>query len=404
MSWTEPILHVDMDAFFVEVERLRNPALAGRPVVVGGGGLRGVVASASYEARGWGIRSAMPTSQAKRRCPDLVVVPPDHAAYRRMSERVFAILRSFTPLVEGLSLDEAFLDVGGLRRHYASPLEVANQIRARIRRELGLPASVGVAANKLCAKLASQEAKPDGVYRVAADDQLRFLSPLPIERLWGVGTATKAVLWRLGVETIGDLAAVGRATLVRELGSTLASHLLDLASGRDDRGVVPDGATKSISSEQTFPTDVGALEELIAALRRHADRVGSRARRAGVRARTVSLKLRFFDFRTLNRSRTLPRATDTDVEIYRVARELFRTSWDGTPLRLVGVSLSGLEPNGLPRQLGLGSDTRWERVDAAVDAVRRRFGEEVVVPARLMVDPPGTQGSGDTYTEPAEPA
>ncbi len=228
-EFTEPILHVDMDAFFVEVERLDDPRLVGRPVVVGGAGARGVVAAASYEARAYGVHSAMPMVEARRRCPQAVVVPPDHRKYGAMSRRVFEIFRSFTPQVEGLSVDEAFLDVGGLRLHYKSPVDVAGAIRARIRSDLHLPASVGIASNKFLAKLASEEAKPDGVFHVKAGHELEFLHPLPVRRLWGVGEATYAALEALGVATVGDLAAVPEHVVAQRVGGAVGHHLLELA-------------------------------------------------------------------------------------------------------------------------------------------------------------------------------
>ncbi|MFZ0013136.1 MAG: DNA polymerase IV, partial [Acidimicrobiia bacterium] len=244
--WNETILHVDMDSFFVEVERLDDPALRGRPVAVGGSGPRGVIASASYEAREHGVRSAQPTAIALRHCPRLVVVPPSHGKYGEVSTRVFSTFRSVTPLVEGLSLDEAFLDVGGLRRHYVSPVAVADEVRARLRAELGLPASVGIAAVKFVAKLASQVAKPDGVRHVRSEDQGLFLRDLPVTAMWGVGPATHAALARLGVETVGDIAALPLNALVGAVGPSAGQHLHDLANGIDPRAVVPDSEAKSV--------------------------------------------------------------------------------------------------------------------------------------------------------------
>jgi nucleotidyltransferase/DNA polymerase involved in DNA repair len=377
--FSEPILHVDMDAFFVEVERLRRPELRERVVVVGGAGPRSVVAAASYEARRFGIRSAMPMVEARRRARELVIVPPDHGEYGRVSELVFAIFRDVTPLVEGLSIDEAFLDVSGLRLHHPSPSAVADLIRSRIRTEIGLPASVGVAASKFMAKLASQDAKPDGVKVVPAATQLDYLWQLPVGRMWGVGAATGATLARLGVGTIGDLASIGETVLARELGPSLAGHLGRLANAEDPRGVVPDTETKSISVEETYDVDLVGFDQVRAALRTHADRVGRRVRRAGVRGKTVTVKLRYSDFTTITRSSTIPAATDVGREIFSIACELTERALDrDRPVRLLGVGLSGLVSETEPEQLSVITDDRRRALDSAVDAVRDRFGSGIV--------------------------
>ena len=383
--WTEQILHVDMDSFFVEVERLADPGLVGRPVAVGGAGPRGVIASASYEARRFGVRSAQPTATARRLCDDLIVVPSDHGRYNDISSEVFAIFRSFTPMVEGLSLDEAFLDVGGLRLHYESPVTVGQAIRERIREELALPASVGVAAVKFVAKLASEAAKPDGLRHVAADAQLEFLHELPASAMWGVGPATLAALSRLGVETVGDIATLPEKALVAAVGPAAGRHLHDLANGRDPRGVVPDISAKSISVEETYDDDLVGLDVVETALLAHAQRLSGRLRRSGLRARTVTLKVRYADFTTLTRSLTLASAVDG-------ARSLFRTSTDlvrgldepGRPVRLLGLGGTSLEPADAPAQLDIDSDAEWDRVEDAVAGVRERFGESAVGPARLL--------------------
>jgi DNA polymerase-4 len=389
MAFREPILHVDMDAFFVEVERLRDPSLRGRPVVVGGGGPRGVVASASYEARAFGVRSAMPMGAARRRCPGLVVVPPDHGAYGRTSERVFAIFRELTPFVEGLSVDEAFLDVSGLRLHFPSPWTIAEGLRDRIRRDLGLPASVGIAASKFVAKLASEAAKPDGIRQVPLDEQEAFLHALPVRALWGVGAATQAALERLGVETVGDLAAVPSRSLARAVGDAQAVHLLELAAGRDARPVVPDSETKSISVEHTFDEDLAARPAMETVLLREAERVSARVRRAGLTAHTVTLKLRYGDFTTVTRSSSSAHPIDGATEVFRTARALLdRVSLEGRTVRLLGIALGGLEPAGVPRQLTVENDERWRRIEQAVDAAGERFGDGAIVRARLA-DRPG---------------
>lgn len=384
MGWTEPILHVDMDAFFVEVERLRNSALIGRVVVVGGAGQRGVVAAASYEARQFGIHSAMPMTGARRRCPELVVVPPDHRRYREVSEEVFAIFHSFTPLVEGLSLDEAFLDIGGLRRHYPSPVAVADAVRAALRRDVGLPASVGVAPSKFLAKLASEAAKPDGVRHVPSSSQLDFLHALPVRSLWGVGEATLAVLDGLGVETVGDIATLGPSVLERRLGGAVGRHIFDLAHARDEGSVQPDSEAKSLSVEHTYEVDLTGWELVDSELLAHADRLASRLRRAGLLARTVSLKLRYADFTTLTRSETSPGGTDVTRDLHHVGRRLARRLDTGRPIRLLGLGATNLVPKQRPRQLRVDDSGQWDRVADAVDAVRERFGQDSIEPAGLL--------------------
>lgn len=384
MPWDETILHVDMDAFFVEVERLRRPELRGIPVAVGGDGPRGVVAAASYEARAQGVRSALPMARARRLCPHLKVVAPDHAEYRRMSESVFGIFRGFTPLVEGLSLDEAFLDVTGLRRHFAGPGEVAETVRSTIRRQLSLPASVGVASTKLLAKLASEAAKPDGIRHVPQATQLEFLHALPIRSLWGVGEVTHAALDALGIETVADVAALPVPLLERRLGASLGRHLSDLAAGLDGRRIEPDVEAKSVSVEQTYPVDLVGRRPIDTELLAHADQVASRLRRSGLAARTISIKIRYGDFTTVTRSETRPTPTDTAREIHHVARHLMERVDVERPIRLVGVGATGLVAGHTPRQLDVATSDEWARVSDAVESVRSRFGHGSVGPARLL--------------------
>lgn len=377
-----------MDAFFVEVERLDRPALRGRPVVVGGDGPRGVVASASYEARRHGIFSAMPTATARRRCPGLEVVAPRHGRYREMSAEVFDVFRSFTPLVEGLSVDEAFLDVAGLRLHAPSSLEVARQIKRAVRERTGLPCSVGVASTKFVAKLASDRAKPDGLLLVEADRVTEFLHPLPVSALWGVGEATRAGLSQLGVETIGDMASMPSAVLERALGPSLAEHLRRLAHGDDPRPVVPDVAAKSLSVEETYEVDVDDHDHLTATLRSQADRLAGRLRQAGVTATTVTLKVRFADFRTVTRSLSPGRPISSGIDLYRMALSLLeRLDRGGRAVRLIGIGASGLDGGDHPRQLSLEGEDRWQRVESTVAEARRRYGERAVMPARLTGPP-----------------
>ena len=382
--WTETILHVDMDSFFVEVERLGNPALLGIPVAVGGTGPRGVIASASYEARSFGVRSAQPTATARRLCPHLEVVTPGHSKYEEASAGVFAIFRSYTPLVEGLSLDEAYLDVGGLRRHYASSLDVANAIRTAIRDETGLPASVGVASSKLLAKLASERAKPDGLLLVPREGQLEFLSALPASALPGVGPATMAALQRLGVDTVADLKAIPPTSLARAIGPNAAAHLTALASGSDERRVEPDHEAKSVSVEETYSTDLEGLEVVRGALLALSHRLSSRLRRSGVTARTITLKVRFSGFETLTRSKTNERPLVGWHEIYSAALQLLDGIDPTRPVRLLGLGGSNLVSVEVPGRLDLDGTADWERVEEAVFEVRERFGDRSIRSARLV--------------------
>ncbi|SDZ07380.1 DNA polymerase-4 [Micromonospora pattaloongensis] len=389
-----PILHVDMDAFFASVEVRRRPELRGRPVVVGGVGPRGVVSSASYEARAYGVRSAMPTMRARALCPGAVFLPPDFAQYSAASRAVMQIFRDVTPLVEPLSLDEAFLDVAGARRLLGRPARIARMIRQRIFEEQRLTCSVGVGPSKFVAKLGSSRAKPDGLLVVPADRVLEFLHPLPVGALWGVGERAAEKLHRLGLSTVGDVAAAPIGMLRGALGEAAAAHLHELSRGRDPRRVNPEQAEKSIGAEVTFDDDVVDPVALRRAMLSLAQKVGARLRAAGHAGRTVSIKVRLADFRTVNRSRTVDGATD-------VAREIFETSWAlftalqpgarapggaTEPIRLVGVRVEGLAPAGtLPRQLALGAPEHgWREAEAAADAAAARFGRSVVRPASLL--------------------
>ncbi|MFG1890731.1 DNA polymerase IV [Micromonospora sp. NPDC049051] len=381
-----PILHVDMDAFFASVEVRRRPELRGRPVVVGGVGPRGVVSSASYEARRYGVRSAMPTARARALCPHAVYLPPDFTQYSAASAAVMQIFRDVTPLVEPLSLDEAFLDVAGARRLFGPPAAIARRIRERVADEQGLTCSVGVAPSKFVAKLGSTRAKPDGLLVVPAARVLDFLHPLPVSALWGVGERSTETLRRLGLATIGDLAEAPIGMLRKALGEASAAHLHELAWGRDPRRVSPEHAEKSIGAEVTFDVDVSDPLEIRRALLALAEKVGVRLRRAGQVGRTVSLKVRLADFRTVSRSRTAGVPTD-------VAREIFDTVWalytaldPGEPVRLVGVRVEGLATaRETPRQLTLGAPERgWREAEAAADAAAARFGRSVIGPASLL--------------------
>ncbi|MGH8982544.1 MAG: DNA polymerase IV, partial [Acidimicrobiia bacterium] len=337
------ILHVDLDAFYASVEQLADPALRGRPVVVGGLGSRGVVAAASYEARRFGIHSAMPMARARRACPDAVFLAPRFDAYTDASRAVMTVLRSFTPLVEPLALDEAFLEVAGVRRLHGTGPEIGIAIRARVRDETGLVASVGVASTKHVAKLASEEAKPDGLLVIGAGEELAFLHPLDVGRLWGVGPATRKRLERMGVHTVGDVAALPEESLVHTLGVAQGRHLHALAWNHDERAVEPHQTAKSIGHEETFPRDISDRAQLERELLRMSERVGSRLRAAGMAGRTVSLKLRYGDFRTITRSRTTTESTDVGAHIGVVARALLDAVDVGDGVRLLGVSVAQLD-------------------------------------------------------------
>lgn len=376
----EPILHVDMDAFYASVEARDDPELAGRPLAVGGGGPRGVVVSASYEARAFGVRSAMPSVRARRLCPDLVFVPPDFARYRAESERVMGILLSFTPLVEQVSLDEAFLDVSGAGRLFGSPEEVARRIRDRVRRERRLVCSAGVAPNKFLAKLASARAKPDGVVVVRAGEVRAFLDPLPVGDLWGVGERTAEALHRLGARTVADLLALPEGVLGRALGPGPAAHLRALSRGIDDRPVVPHSPAKQVSAEETYDRDLDASPDVRKELLRLAERVAGRLRSSGVAARTVAIKVRFANFRTLTRARTLHEPTDVAAQLYATACDLYDALRPERPrIRLLGLAASGLVAGIPPEQLRLGErPDRWRTADRVLDRLRTRFGGDAV--------------------------
>ncbi len=409
--WPVAVLHVDMDAFYVAVEVRRDPSLRGRPVVVGGNGRRGVVAAASYEARAFGVRSAMPSVQARRLCPQALFLPGDHAAYAEASAAIMAIFGEVTPLVEPLSLDEAFLDVSGAQRRLGGPVTIAAGIRQRVADEQHLPCSVGVASTKFLAKLASEAAKPTptpqgpregrGVWVVTPGEELAFLHPLPVKALWGVGPATLAKLERIGVATVGDLAGMPLVTVVAALGEASGRHLFELAHNRDPRRVEPEREAKSIGHEETFAVDRFDRDDLDRELLRLADAVGRRLRGAGLAGHTVQLKVRFGDFTTITRSRRVGEPLDNGLDLARAARQML-AKIDVTPgIRLLGVSASGLGPAPLrqlqfnlwerPEPVGPGPDVAsaagrpagWLEAHDTVDAIRQRFGAAAIGPASL---------------------
>jgi DNA polymerase-4 len=401
------ILHVDMDAFYASVEVRRRPELRGKPIVVGGAGPRGVVSSASYEARRYGVRSAMPGARAKRLCPQAIFLPPDMAAYAEASRAVMSLFADVTPLVEPLSVDEAFLDVSGALRLFGPPAAIAAHIRHRVATEQRLTCSVGVAATKFMAKLASTRSKPDGLLVVPKGGELEFLHPLGIEALWGVGERTAEVLRRLGLRTVGDVAAAPLGMLRQALGEASAQHLHHLAWARDNRQVSTERVDKSISAETTFDVDVADPEVIRRMLLALSTKVGARLRGAGHTGRTVAIKVRLADFRTLSRSRTLGGATDVAREIFDTAWQLYRALNPGERIRLLGVRVEGLtDPMDTPRQLELGErEHGWRDAERAADAAAARFDGHVVGPASLLRSTRVKKGAtGVSGTEAATPS
>jgi DNA polymerase-4 len=401
------ILHVDMDAFYASVELRDQPELRGKPVVVGGLGPRGVVLSATYEARAFGVRSAMPVGRARRQCPQAVFIPPRHQLYGAVSREVMAIFRAVTPEVEPLSLDEAFLDVSGAQRRLGAPRAIAELIRRQVREQQSITCSVGVAPVKFVAKIASARCKPDGLVVVPQRELLDFLHPLPVSALWGVGDKAEEVLTRLGLRTVGDLAHVPEATLRRELGAA-GAHLHALAWGRDARQVTPVREEKSVGAEETFPVDVDDPDVIRKELLRLSGRTARALRAAGCVARTVTVKLRLASFKTMTRSRTLTEPTDVAREIYLAACALYESSGldARARLRLVGVRATGLRPAaGAARQLAFSDrPASWREAEQAVDRIASRFGTDAVRPAALLrsSSDAGTDGSGDAPSNPRD--
>ena len=402
MSDQLSILHVDMDAFYASVEMRDDPTLVGRPVCVGGPAKsRGVIAAASYEARKFGVHSAMPTGQAQQLCRDLVLIEPDFEKYTTESRRIMAVFKRYTPLVEPLSLDEAFLDISGCERLFGDAEEIGHAIKSDILRETGLMASVGVAGSKFIAKLASDMDKPDG-FRVIRPDEVReVISPLAVSSIFGVGPRTAKRLEGLGVHTVGDLAAHDRAEVLRQFGAS-GAWIHDLAHGIDSRRVTPRREEKSVSHERTFPKDVSDREELRAQLFALSEDVAFRLRDHGLRGKTVAVKARFWNFKTVTRTKTLGFPTNLGPRIYAAARELLERVPPG-PLRLLGVQVSNLDDVRTPIQgqlyggevvgdvgagVGVGVDPvsqeRLARATEGMDRLRRRFGRDAVVPASML--------------------
>jgi DNA polymerase IV len=380
------ILHVDMDAFYASVAERDDPTLKGKPVVVGMGA-RGVVSSANYEARKFGVRSAMPLGQARRLAPHAIFVPVNMERNAEVSHHIMEIFHSFTPLVEPLSLDEAFLDVTGSQRLHGDGRVIAAKIRARVESEEGITCSVGIAPSKFIAKLASTYAKPNGMLEIEQSRILEFLHPLPVSAMWGVGPKTNEELQRIGLTKIGDIAQTPRATLIRALGQSAGETLYELAWGRDYRSVTTDEPDKSIGAEETFLIDLDNHEEILRELLRMVERASHRLRDRGLVSKTIAIKIRFADFTTISRSKTVPLPISGVQECYEVVRNLYKgLKLDRARIRLVGVSLENLsDGTGSPQQLLLGEREKgWREATAAMDAATKRFGRGSVRPARLV--------------------
>jgi DNA polymerase-4 len=380
------ILHVDMDAFYASVSIKDNPKLKGKPVVVGAG-VRGVVLSANYEARKFGIRAAMPVGRAQRLAPTAIFIPPDHNRYHEVSEHVMKIFRDVSPHVEPISLDEAFIDVTGAKRLLGSGREIAMMIRAKVEKEQGITCSVGIAHNKFIAKLASQHCKPNGLLEIATDQILSFLHPLPANAIWGVGPKTNEQLEKLGLRTVGEIANTPLSTLIRALGEATGSSLYELAWGRDYREVISYEAEKSISAAETFASDIDDPEEILREFLRLCEKATLRMRDAGYCAKTISIKVRFADFKTITRSKKMDQPISGTKESFEVAKQLYLAlKLDRVRIRLVGVSLEGLTPaDEAAEQLLIGQrDVGWREADSAIDRVKAKFGRGSVRPARLV--------------------
>lgn len=378
------ILHVDMDAFFASVTERDHPELKGKAVVIGAG-VRGVVTSANYEARKFGIKAAMPVGRAQRLAPHAIFIPPDHKRYSEVSEHIMEIFHSFTPLVEPISLDEAFLDVTKAKRLLGDGRAIATAIRAKVEEQEGITCSVGIASSKFIAKLASQRCKPNGMLEIPDDRVLTFLHPLPVSALWGVGPKTNEALERLGLHTVGDIAQTPEQTLIRALGQAAGQSLYELAWGRDDRDVIPEEPDKSISAAETFDRDIDDPEIIAKEILRMCERASSRMRQRSLFAKTITLKIRFADFTTINRSKTLPLPIDTTHEIYEIAKGLYEALAIGRArIRLVGVSLDNLHTDS-HEQLVLGArESSWRELQEGIDAAKARFGSDSVRPGRLI--------------------
>lgn len=385
-----------MDAFFASVEVLSRPEVVGKPAVVAHDSPRSVVTSATYEARALGLRSAMPLTVAKRMVPNVIVLEPHFEKYRTYSKQVMSIFHDFTPFVEQLSIDEAFLDVTGVQKLLGAPEHIAQSIKHRVFEETGLPCSIGVASTKFVAKLASTQSKPNGLLVIDSDRTLEFLHPLPVEALWGVGRKTSEVLHKRGLHTVEDVANTPEASLISALGQAAGSHLFELAWGRDPRTVSPERVEKSIGKEHTFNSDVTDMQLMKATLLEQADNVGSQLRKNLSEARTIGLKVTFSDFESVTRSRTLPEATSVGREIHKVVCDLLDELHIGSrAIRLIGVRAANLiEAGTQPLSLWEDETDAWKDAEIAMDEVAKKFGKASVRPASLLRNIELTRESG----------
>ena len=381
------ILHVDMDAFYASVAEKDNPKLKGKAVVVGAG-RRGVVSAANYEARKFGIRAAMPVYKAKALAPHAIFISPDMARYEEVSRSVMSIFHDITPLVEPISLDEAFLDVTGARRLLGDGQTIAKLIRARVEQKEGITCSVGIAHNKFMAKIASNQCKPNGLLEIDPERVLEFLHPLAAKEIWGVGPKTNEQLAKMGLQTVGDIANTPRSTLIRVLGQASGSSLYELAWGRDYRDVEIEHIEKSISSSETFDQDLDSQEEILKEFLRLTERSVERMREKGFAAGTISIKVRFTDFKTISRSKTVDLPITGTQEIFEVVKNLYLAlNLENVLIRLVGVSLDSLVEDEEINQMVLGQRTSgWQQADKAVDRIKNKFGSASLRPARLVED------------------
>ncbi|MFO7494705.1 MAG: DNA polymerase IV [Desulfobacterales bacterium] len=387
MQSSRTIVHLDMDAFFAAVEQRDNPELQGRAVIVGGLSDRAVVTTASYEARRYGVHSAMPMFQARRKCPHAIIVAPRKKRYKQVSQAIMGLLQEFTPLVEPVSIDEAYLDITGCERLFGPPPLLAARIKARIRETVALTCSIGVAPNRFLAKIASDINKPDGLTRIAAEQVLAFTESLPVGKVPGVGPMTFETLRRLGIRTLGDLRQCPDSLLERRLGR-FGRRLKALAFGVDTTPVVPCAPAKSVSSEETLAEDTAEEAILRGQLLLQAETVGVQLRKMGLRAKTITLKLKYADFRQVTRSVTLPGATQADDTIFQTTVNLLRAQPLSRKVRLIGVGASHLVPESAPSQMTLFADSTdrnatWEKVDQTVDVITRKFGRGVIRKASL---------------------
>jgi len=381
------ILHIDMDAFFTSVEQLGNPELRGKCLIVGGLSNRGVVAAASYEARKYGIRSAMPTFQAKQKCPDIVIVPPNRRRYSEISRKIMAILNDFSPIVEQVSIDEAYVDITGCEKVHGSPEQTAVKIKTRIKEGVDLTCSIGIAPNKFLAKIASDIEKPDGLTIIAPDKTTAFIASLPIRKVPGVGKVTHGQLNQIGIKTLGDVRKYSKTMLMDRLG-IFGNRLIELSRGIDASPVIPYTPAKSVSSEETLSADTTDRDILEKLILKQSEAVGRQLRKSEAKARKVILKIKHSDFKQCTRSITLSKATQSSEVIYKKAKKLLDAYTIKKRIRLIGVGASGFIPCNTPEQMSLfeshgKQNANWEKIDKAVDDISRKFGKGIIQRAKL---------------------